>query len=242
MISFPVVSRAVNRANIAPWGLLCLLLLGGMGCTINVDLGKNRPVAGAPGAENPSENRTPGANSSQPNAPVTRGETSSVPSGSVSVAEVANTPDDTPQLVDGGPMISLSTRYQNQRFSSDLYEQIPWWGEACTVYPVKEVIGSNVCTYSRDYEFADGLLLMAAYGTEGAVAVFRPHQPMTVEAAKKLGWILSKGEVTQNRISEQNETRIVYDETSPLTNSGPTLTLDLEGGQVVKILFGVSTP
>ncbi|WP_017306864.1 hypothetical protein [Spirulina subsalsa] len=234
MISFSWVSMTVHPPRMASWGLITLLLLGGMGCTINLDLGGNSPVSVSPAEETTRNNGTPGI--------TPQGETSSRPSGNPSVAEVANLPDDNPQLVDGGPMISISTRYQNQPFSRELYQQIPWWGEACTVYPVKEVVGSNICNYSRDYEFADGLLLMAGYGTEGVTATFRPHQPMTLEAAKNLGWILARGEINENQMTEQKENQIVYSDLSPLTEAGPMLVFDLEGGQVVKIIFGVSTP
>ncbi|TVQ55202.1 MAG: hypothetical protein EA366_11120 [Spirulina sp. DLM2.Bin59] len=204
------------------WGLIALLGLGA--CTIKVDLGEDRTLTIAPGTGGEgaiaSPTETPAAN--PPTTPV------------------AATPQDTPRLLADGITISPSNRYQNQSLSPAIFEEIPWWGAACKVYPVKVIVGT-ICNYKREYQFVDGVLEMVAYGTEGAGAVFRPHAPMTVQAAKNLGWILSRGEVTQNNITEDSDQWLVFEETDD-SGAGANLTLELKGGEVVYIAFQAWTP
>ncbi|MEA5418494.1 hypothetical protein VB712_04595 [Spirulina sp. CCNP1310] len=230
MVLLQSIVNTVPLLRVIPWGLLHLLILGA--CTVKVDLGETPSLSIAPGT---------GEEVASPAQPATPAPTAANPSPANSLTTtVAATPDDSPRLLADGITLSPSNRYQNQSLSPALFEEIPWWGEACKIYPAQVVVAS-VCNYKREYQFVDGVLEMVAYGTEGAGAVFRPDQPMTVQAAKDLGWILSRGQVSQNNITEENDQWLVFEDTDH-SGAGANLTLELKGGEVVHIAFQVWTP
>lgn len=230
MVLLQSIVNTVPLLRVIPWGLLHLLILGA--CTIKVDLGEERTLSIAPGTGEevaaPAESVTPEPTAENP--PFTPSPTTTV----------AATPNDTPTLLADGITLSPSNRYQNQSLSPAIFEEIPWWGAACAVYPAKVIVGT-ICNYKREYQFADGVLEMVAYGTEGAGAVFRPAQPMTVEAAKNLGWILSRGQVTQNNITQDDEQWLVFEDRDH-SGAGANVTLELKDGAVVHIAFQAWTP
>lgn len=135
-------------------------------------------------------------------------------------------------------VLSRSTRYQDQRFSELAYGTIPQWSEGCELYGL-----GTYCSYQREYDFADGVLRMEAYSTEGAIATLELAQPVTVEVGRTYGLILANDSMTLDGASEQGAEQIVYDETDPLIGGGSILFLNLDAaGQVTAISYTVATP
>ncbi len=144
--------------------------------------------------------------------------------------------DDTPTLGSDG-RLTPSTRFQGQPFDAAAYGQIPRWGTGCAQYGL-----GSICEYQRDYAFADGTLTVMVSGTEGAGATFAFQTPVPLAIAQDYGRILSRGVMSLDQITSQDNTQVMYEDLEP-SGSGSFVILDLNpDGQVRAVNFGEWSP
>jgi hypothetical protein len=217
--------RFANASRYCPGGLMLLVvLMGSAACGVTTTVGEQptSPDSADPRLE-PAEEAT------------TAPEPSSAPAPIPADADLPTVPTVAPGET---AVLSRSTRYQDQGFSELAYGTIPLWSQGCELYGLR-----TYCSYQREYDFADGVLKMEAYSTEGAIATLQLTQPVTVEMGRTYGLILADDSMVLDAVSEQDAEQIVYDETDPLIGGGSVLTLKLDAaGQVTAVSYTVATP